>query len=157
MLSDLLITRKSHVHQVHFKYFLNTGIVDTSKGRSVLHIGPTKDGYKLSVQIACLRLAVALKATRFLTHLVKEIEYVWICHDFDLSQVVALVQAAPYLDRLLVAWTFVTPALNSVQKDCFIHSALTKFPHYRNLVRQQATKYTGGPIMPSGQSSKSVL
>jgi hypothetical protein len=53
------------------------GIVDTSKGQSVTHVGPSKDGYKLSVQTACLRLAVTLKATRFLRHLVKEIEYVW--------------------------------------------------------------------------------
>ena len=49
-------------------------------------MGPSKDGYKLSIQIACLRLAVTLKAIRFLTHLVKEIEYVWITHDLDMSQ-----------------------------------------------------------------------
>jgi hypothetical protein len=142
---------------VHFKYFLNTGVVDTSKGRSVLHIGPSKDGYKLSVQIACLRLAVTLKATRFLTHLVKEIEYVWIFHDFDLSQVVALVQAAPYLDKLLVAWTFIIPAQNFAQKDHLISSALAQLPHYRILVSQHASKYAGGPILPSGQYSKSTL
>lgn len=142
---------------MHFKYFLNTGVVDTSKGRSVLHIGPSKDGYKLSVQIACLRLAVTLKATRFLTHLVKEIEYVWIFHDLDLSQVVALVQAAPYLDKLLVTWTFIIPVQNFVQKDHLINSALAKLPHYRILVSQHASKYTGGPIMPSGQYSKPTL
>jgi len=100
---------------------------------------------------------VALKATRFLTHLVKEIEYVWMSHDLDLPQFAAVVHAAPYLDRLLVVWTFVTPTENLNQKDYIINSALIRLPHYRNLVRQHAAKYVGGLIMPSGQSPKPIL
>jgi hypothetical protein len=142
---------------VHFKHFLNTGIVDTSKGQSVLHMGPGKAGYKLSVQIACLRLAVTLKATRFLTHLIKEIEYVWIAHDLSLSQLLASVQAAPYLNNLLVVWTFVTPAQNLTQKDCLINSALANLPHYRNLVRKHAARYADGPMMPSGKHSELAI
>jgi hypothetical protein len=142
---------------VHFKYFLNTGIVDTSKGQSVIHVGPSKEGYKLSVQIACLRLAVILNATRFLRHLVKEIEYVWIPHDLDPSQLLALVEAAPYLDKLLVFWTFVTPARNLAQKDHLISSALANLPHFRNIVRQHATRYAGRPMMPSCMYSKLLL
>ena len=140
--------------QVHFKFFLNTGLVDTSKAQSVTHIGPSNSGYKLSIQIACLRLAVALNATRFLTHVIKEIEYVWLSDDLSEPQLFALIQAAPYLDRLLMLWTFVMPARNFMNKDNFIRWALGRLPHYRNLVRQHATRYAGRPMMPSGTYSE---
>jgi hypothetical protein len=143
---------------VHFKYFLNTGVVDTSKAQSITHAGPkTSSGYKLSVQIACLRLGITLKATRFLTHITREIEYVWLSHDLSLRQLRTLVEVAPYLDRLLLLWTFVIPARSLVQKDRAINSALTHFPRYRNLVRQHAAKYTGRPMIPSGTCSKHLV
>jgi hypothetical protein len=143
---------------VHFKYFLNTGIVDTSKAQSITHVGPkTSSGYKLSVQIACLKLAITLKATRFLTHIIREIEYVWLSDDLNLSQLRALVQVTPYLDRFLLLWTFVIPAHNLVQKDRSINTALTHFPQYRNLIRQHAMNYTKKPMMPSGTCSEHLL
>jgi hypothetical protein len=143
---------------VHFKYFLNTGVVDTSKAQSITHVGPqTGSGYKLSVQIACLRLAIILKATRFLTHIIREIEYVWLSHDLNLPQLRTLVQVAPHLDRFLLLWTFVIPARRLVQKDRSINTALIHFPHYRNLVRQRATKYARRPMMPSGMYSKHLV
>lgn len=133
-----------------FKYFLTAGIVDTSKAQSVTHIGPSSGGYKLSVQLACLKLAVTLKAPRFLTHVIKEIEYVWLPHDLSLPQLIAMVQVTPYLDRFLVLWTFVLPGCNLVEKDSFIGYALENLPRYRNLIRQHAVGYTGRPMMPSG-------
>jgi hypothetical protein len=49
------------------------------------------------------------------------------------------------------------PARSLVQKDRSINTALIHFPHYRNLVRQRAAKYTGRPMMPSGTCSKHLV
>jgi hypothetical protein len=142
---------------VHFKYFLNTGVVDTSKAQSVMHGGPSSNSYKLSVQLACLRLAVILKATRFLTHVIKEIEYVWLSQDLGLPQLLALVQVTPYLDNLLMLWTFAMPVHNLAQKDYLISCALASLFHYRNLVRQHAMRYAGRPMIASGTYADHVI
>ena len=136
--------------KVHFKYFLATGVVDTSIGPSVGHLGPSRHGYKLSIQIACLKLAVALNASRFLALIVSEIEYEWLGDDLSEPQLFLIIHAAPCLNRFLMMWTFDAPARDLTNKDNFIRRAFRSSGYYRNLVFEHAMVHPRKPCMPSG-------